>query len=599
MLQKFPLKIFAAALLSAFLSLFSPGVVSQAQNKENQTEPNISSFVPFAIPYNEDTALLVVRPTGWMFYSPSPGEGTFPLIIYPKDNLNISNNELSLSEGIIVDILNFPSASSLENLAEANSKEIKDAFPDLEASSTYLSESFYGFRYITTPLSEEKSGLRFILALARAGEKVIRIKLFSRRDSYQSDLNVFTSVIRTALPLRIGFYGDMLKVQRGAILAPPEKLMMHRLLAEGPYDYWKKYAPGTEVKFRQTQKYSSYKFQFEKSFKLISSDKEAVIMDYREKGTALLGQKASVLPNTEDQQFLELIRTDELFSSKDPFVSYLGLNLSYYLTHPAAVVDSKGKASLPAKDKLLETEWVRYRIFDAAQPRRLTIWFSDDIPGRIVRLLLENLDGTGSHDEIELTSSVAKTASRDELEALEPVPEVTVEVPAISYLQKRLSIMENRISPFYYMVGTTLLFHVFSMYYLDRGVQPAQIEDLLLPFMEELRNLKSEYATFEQIVKEELSHEELNKLDIFLTAYKNYLGSGLRRVESFVELLKASDLKDKDKLKNIAASALTFLLTSSSAVDSVNQIESQLDSLAAITVKVKPQKMPTPEKNYK
>jgi|GEM_PF-3812618 len=585
-LKNHPNLRFSFVFLSIFLSPLSALAQSHIQKYPDQVIVRLSPFSPFALPYRDDTGLLVPMPAGWTFYSPSPGEGTVPLIICQEGKLQVSNDELSFTEAILVDILDCPSPMRLEDLIEANLEEIRTRSPRIKIGTKKINQSIYGFRFITLSVSEEESNLQLFLAFARAGEKVIKIELLSNPHTYRDHLDTFFYILRVTLPIRIGFYEQLLQVQAGAILTPAEINLRQKLLGEGPYDYWIRYGPGTEVQFRQTQKFPGHQLQFEKSFNLISADKEGVAIKYVEKGVSLPGQKASAFPIITGEKLLEFIRFEEMFSSKDPFDSNLGLDLNFFLTHTNAVVVAEGKAKIPVQNNLLETEWASYSILDSQQPRRLTIWFSENVPGRIVRLVQENPGETGFSQEIQLTSFSVKKPSAEELEALKLTPEGTVEVNAISYVQKRLKVMENRISPFYHMVGTTCLFNVLSRYYADRAVQPEEMKNLLRPMMEEAANIKSEFETFFKTVNDELSPEELKKIDSFITTYKNYLNSSARKIELFLESLDHYDPKDKTKSEEFSKSVRAFFMTVAGVVNAINQIDSQFKSLAATKLKV-------------
>lgn len=579
--------LFLFILLFLLLSPLSALIPSHIYAYTHQMVGRLPSFGPFALPFRGDTCLLVPIPSGWSCYSPTAGEGTVPLIICPEGTLKVSDNELFFNEAILVDIIDCPSSMSLEDIIEVNLEEIRTRLPNLNIVSKGIVQSVYQFRFITLSISEEESNHQLFLAFGRAGEKVIKIELLSHTDTYKTYYEAFVHVAVTTLPLRIGFYGDLLQVQAGAILTPAEIILKKKLLGEGPYKHWISYRPGTEVRFKQAQKFKDFQLQFEKSFKLISADKEGVAMEYTEKGIQTPGRKASAFPALTSGKLLEFIQLEEMFSSKDLFHSNLGVDLNYFLTHTDSIVVAEGKAKIPVQNELLETEWASINIYDPSnQPRRLKVWFSENVPGRIIRIVQEDSPATDFSQEIQLTSFSVNKRSADEAEALMQIPEGTIEVNAISYLQKRLKLMENRISPLYYMIGMSFLSNALLIYYAEKAGQLEEIQNLLLPMMEEATNIKSEFETFLKTVNDELSPEELKKIDSFTTIYRNYMNSSWRQIALFIELLRTYDPDDKAKLEEFSKAAKEFSITISSIVKTINQIKSELKSLATTKLKV-------------
>lgn len=238
-------------------------------------------------------------------------------------------------------------------------------------------------------------------------------------------------------------------------------------------------------------------------------------MEYIEKGIQTPGQKAIAFPASTNEKLLEFIQLEEMFSSKDFFDSNLGVDLNYYLTHTDFIVVAEGKAKTPFQNELLEAEWASINIYvPSNQPRRLKVWYSENVPGRIVRIVQEDSPATDFSQEIQLASFSVNKRSADEAEAFMQIPEGTIEVNATSYLQKRLKLMEDRISPLYYMVGMSFLSNAilfYYVYYAEKAGQPDEIKNLLLPMMEEAMSIKSEFETFLKTVNDELSPEELKK----------------------------------------------------------------------------------------
>lgn len=276
-----------------------------------------------------------------------------------------------------------------------------------------------------------------------------------------------------------------------------------------------------------------------------------------------------------------------MFSSKDLFDSNLGVDLNYCLTHTESIVVAEGKAKIPVQNELLETEWASINIYvPSNQPRRLKVWYSENVPGRIVRIVQEDSPATDFSQEIQLASFSVNKRSADEAEAFMQIPEGTIEVNGISYLQKRLKLMEDRLSPLYYMVGMSFLSNAFLFYYAEKAGQPGEIKNLLLPMMEEAMSIKSEFETFLKKVNDELSPEELKKIDSFITIYRNYMNSSWRQIALFIEFLRAYDPEDKAKQEECSKVAKEFSIATWGIVKTVHQIQSELKSLATTRLKV-------------
>lgn len=234
---------------------------------------------PFAMPFSDNTGLLVIKPKGWNFFSPEPGQGTLPLLIYPQGKLEIEESQLLFKEAILVDILDSRPDLRLEDLIKEEVDQLENYYGWLTIQSTTVMSSMFGFRYPVLKIGGEESDKIIFLAFSLAGEKVIKIILLTHPETYENSWPAFFFTLMTLQPLPIHFDQDILRLQSKPVFTLFETDLRQKLLDKSPYEYWAAYRPETEVRFKHIQKFSGYQLNFEKSFKVISVDDEGVVME--------------------------------------------------------------------------------------------------------------------------------------------------------------------------------------------------------------------------------------------------------------------------------------------------------------------------------
>lgn len=570
------------------ISLFWTPFELTAQLRIEQQPLLMRLFPPpkLAIPFANDLGLIVFCPPEWNFLSQSSTTGTVPLFIYPPGSSKSVEGGYLFKNVIIVDIKPISHSFNLQGLVNAEQQEILKIFPGIKYGPKQIVSTLHNHKFITITAEDEASGLKMKVGFSKIGDKAIKIQLVSQSELYQENLDKFNYVLLTILPLKISHDRKIIKPQPDPLISPPETYWRNKLLRDGPYEYWKNFEAGTEVKFKFSQKFSGYSIQSERAFQVLSVDQEAAVINYQEKVTQASGQLSSTFPTTITEKIIEFIQAEEAFSQNDLFASNLGLDIGYFLSHPDAIVVAENTDKLSIQDETFNCERVIILIDSQVQPKRLTIWYSEAVPGGLVKFTLENLDDTQFYLEGWLSYSSKKRNA--------PIPPAEgsteremKEVPALFYLKQRLPLLWRGNTPFEYLNDLSKILFIFALYYLNINLNPEEAVSRLQPIMDELRKARQDYDNFLTRAREELKPEELTKISTFITSYENYLTVQSRRDELLIRTIGLSGTRDKKKLEELKSDIKSFSSNFSECLMLMEKLKKILKSLAGMTLKVK------------
>ncbi|MBC7350336.1 MAG: hypothetical protein H5U05_10240 [Candidatus Aminicenantes bacterium] len=575
-----------------FLSLISPFTIppelaGQSKLEQQKTSINWSPPSDIAIPFVDDLGLLVYCPPGWTPLYPDSSRGTIPLFICPPGSVQPTEMGYSFKNGLIVDIRKLPSYQNLIELVKAEQKEISKTLPSIKFGPEETITSYRNYKFLTTTAEDKIAKFKMKIGFSKIGDKVIIIQLISQADFYQENLDQFFYVLHSLLPLKITVDQDIVSPQPAPLLLPAEAHWRKKLLGDGRYEYWKNYEAGTQAKFKVSQKFSSFSLQSEKTFRVLNVNEEAAIITCQEKITGAPGHPSGGTSEDTTENIIAFSQAEEAFPEKDLFDTRLGVDLSYFLSHPDAIVVAEDTENLPIQGRTLGCERVVILINSKEQPKRLSIWHSEAVPGGLVKFALESLDKSGLYQEAQLISYTIKKREATGPTAATTSQEQIKEMPAIFYVKQRLPIFWRGTSPFEYFTDLSYILYIFTIYYLGVNSNPEETLGRIQPIIDELEKARQDFNNFLSGAHEELEPAELTKLNFFIDASESYLRLLNRLNELLIQTIRLSKTQNKEDLEKLKSNFKSLSTSFTENQRLLDHLQNLTKSLSAITLKVK------------
>lgn len=285
-----------------------------------------------------------------------------------------------------------------------------------------------------------------------------------------------------------------------------------------PYDYWNRFRPGTSVAFKIVAEAGESKTTSVKRFELKQGTPEKILIGVKS-SFDLDKSRLSEAGLAKDEVSTMVLQADTLpWEESDLFSGYLSLNFS----DPRLFLDahriSSAKETIDINGRVVAAR--RFTMtFEYQQAETIiSIWYSGEIPGGIARYTREiRAPGTSVHEEILVEDFKAAKKSEEELQR--PAWMARAEIPASTYLGKKLRYFEHE-----RVIGGRLLA------FLKAAERSRSLPDLRtriedtyrtwLPHLEALMKdagqWKKEFEEDRESIRLELPEAEMAKLEPFL-----------------------------------------------------------------------------------
>jgi hypothetical protein len=335
------------------------------------------------------------------------------------------------------------------------------------------------------------------------------------------------------------------------------------------YTYWSSYKPGTMVSFRYLTTGSGSDRNIVLTVGLKSVDPDRAILVYKEVSSPDL--KGS----TRGMEFLIEYKSSEFARAKeDLFHGVFPVNIASEIADTEAAVE-KGAEDLIVNGIRIRTDRVRNIHESSGVRNAVTLWLSDEIPGKLVKLVREIQTGSASlREEIMAADFMALPAAPDEIARLRAArkPE-WVEVAALHlliYETRFLDDMESlqKVIPEWKKTMSTL-------------VPGAPNNDLtefykcLYSYQEKIGQMKTHWAEDRPSIEARLETSDKEKIRPMLDAMSRYAEELGKLLEWFDRILVLGDKSSVNETALALDKEMQDTKSESLAAARTLQVESQ------------------------
>ena len=205
------------------------------------------------------------------------------------------------------------------------------------------------------------------------------------------------------------------------------------------YSYWSQFARDSSVSYRCSRRTTEGTEESLVTFTLKDVTPEHVRLEFTRSELSGAGP-ASAAASIQ----LEFREADDEFQGWDLFDVRLGYNVFHALRNPAAKVVEETREDLVIMGTPLSTAKTSIRFGPSDSETTLTVWLSEDIPGRIVKYVRENRGALAVREEASVAEYRTIKADPTEIERLrasrKPAP---LDIPAWDYMTVRLGLVDD------------------------------------------------------------------------------------------------------------------------------------------------------------
>lgn len=209
-----------------------------------------------------------------------------------------------------------------------------------------------------------------------------------------------------------------------------------------PYDYWSRFKPGTSVVFKIVSEAGESKTTSRKRFEVKQGTPEKITIQVRS-SFDLDKSRLSGAGLAKDETATMTLHVDTPpWEDSDLFHGFMSLNFSAPRLFLDADRTSAAKERIDIKGQTVDTRRFTLTFENPQAVTIISIWYSAEIPGGIARYTREiRAAGTSVHEEILVEDF--KSARKGEEELQSPAWMARAEIPASTYLGKKLRYFEH------------------------------------------------------------------------------------------------------------------------------------------------------------
>ena len=274
------------------------------------------------------------------------------------------------------------------------------------------------------------------------------------------------------------------------------------------YSYWSKFAQGSLVSYRCSRKTAQGLEESLLTFTLKDVTPEFVHLECSSSNIPSADPSAASAAGLIQLEFRE---ADDEFQGWDLFGVRLGYNFFHALRNPAAKVVEETRENLLIMGTSLPTTKKSIRFGKSDSTTTLTVWLSEDIPGKIVKYVREFQGTMDVREEASAAEYRTIRAEPSEVERLrasrKPSP---LDIPAWDYVTVRLGLVDEYHVAFREFtearnsIRTAVLENI--------QANPASLKKILRPARNKLKELADRLNQDTRSVEEEIGPAEFVKL---------------------------------------------------------------------------------------
>jgi hypothetical protein len=274
------------------------------------------------------------------------------------------------------------------------------------------------------------------------------------------------------------------------------------------YAYWSGFKPGTSVSFRYSRQWRNEQEECLRVFTVKAVSPESALLewtDYKASETA-----GPVGPPTGVMR-LEFLAADDEFQGWDLFGVRLGYNVFHALRNPAAKVLDEVREEVTVGDRRIPARRTAVRFGSGVSETTLTVWTSDEVPGRVVKFVRELKGPEAVREEAAAVACEILAAEPAAVAALragrKPAP---IEVPAPIYVAVRLKLVDD--------YGVALREFADARNEIRASLlklantEPSKLKKTIAPFRDRLRDLAKQLSGDIGLAEKEAGAAEFSKL---------------------------------------------------------------------------------------
>jgi hypothetical protein len=298
--------------------------------------------------------------------------------------------------------------------------------------------------------------------------------------------------------------------------------------SESGYTYWSRFKPGTFVAFRCSTTSGGTTQSMLKTFTLKQASSESVVLEYKESPLDASGQAVQARPPLFLATSLEFRESDEIYNDPDLFKSQLNIRVFSILKSSDATEVDAGLDDFYVKGIKLRAARTKLRFGAADTSSTVTVWLSDEIPGKVVKLLQEIEAGAGVYrEEVMVADFSAIKATLDDIEKLRKSRKpVNTEVPGSVYVTGRFRFFDDIRNAIHDFEPVKKFME--TLVPSNPNTDWSEVYKKASPFLERVQALKKHLDEDRQKAELELGAVEMEKLGSFLKQAALFADSILR-----------------------------------------------------------------------
>ncbi|HSQ79381.1 MAG TPA: hypothetical protein VLN41_02205, partial [Candidatus Bathyarchaeia archaeon] len=372
-----------------------------------------------AVVRNDKAGAYVIAPKGWILDQQSGASEGFLCVMYPKGSSWRSAGEvMSISIGQILP------GKTLADFIETWAAERRKTSPRLEVFDLEPIRLATGQKALVRRFALDQLGTVECVAYAPLDSSVAVYALSSRTaEGYAAGIGLFQEMVAAS--------GIMAMPAAGGS-SPGDARSGRPARTPGGYSQWARYKPGAFVTFKYTMTSAQTSGEMLKTIRLKEVTPGFVRLTYQESPAG--GARSDYY----DHQERDFGEAEQEFTKESPVEALLNYHISDIVGDVRGRTVDSGIEEVELKGIKIATARTKYEVESEGLRTTVSVWWAEDVPGRLWRLVREYAGAVSSREEVVVTDFSAPAASSVELEKLRAGREpVAIEVPALDYLRAR------------------------------------------------------------------------------------------------------------------------------------------------------------------
>lgn len=494
-------------------------IIEVKEDESSVSDAPVDFQSDVGIVYGGKLGVIVSAPEGWVLDNKSGVSQGVHAVLYPQ-----GSSWRNAPEVMYVNVSEMGPGKTLDAFVAADIARFKKEFSGLHVEEL----APIVIRNGTEALVRTYSGGGYAnfesVAYAQKGTSAVTYVLTCRnRQGYEKALAPFREMVAGSHLATITFDGKTPKAVIPDVEAPE---------ISGGYSYWSRYKPGTYVAFRYSLKTAQSAQVMLKTIELREVRPDAVVLQFKESPDP--PSENSLQNNTKaagQKNLFFFQEADDGFGSMDLFDGQLSLSPAGILEDPQGERAGEGVEELIWKGTKLPAAWKRIRFGDPGARITVTLWLSDEVPGRVARIVRELEGGSGFREEFMVDDFRVIKAEPAELDRLRAGRKpALVEISAQSYVDARFRFSASLGRVFGDFPGGLAVFSV------GANTDWAGLVEKLSPFLEKFGEIKRQQDEDKKIVAGELEQGELAKLRPLTERVDLLAGLYVRWAETIIDV---------------------------------------------------------------